>query len=72
MINQIKSSKDIFPSLCGIIICLVAIILSKFNILPAQHILIVALSLGIAVLLFVRGIFGKNKDSLNNNSESKK
>ncbi|MBQ7882188.1 MAG: AzlC family ABC transporter permease [Treponema sp.] len=71
MINQIKSSKDIFPSLCGIIICLVAIILSKFNILPAQHILIVALSLGIAVLLFVRGIFGKNKDSLNNNSESK-
>ena len=61
MINQIKQNKDIFPSLCGIATALVAIILSRTKILPEQHVLIVALSLGIAVLLLVRGVFNRNK-----------
>ena len=38
-----------------------AILLSKFGYLPSQQILIVALSLGIAVLILVRGITVKTK-----------
>lgn len=63
MIEQIKKSRDFFPSLCGILTALTAIVLSRFGILPSQQVLIVALSLGIAVLILVRGIFNKNRDS---------
>lgn len=59
MIDQIKKTKDFFPSACGIATCLAAIILARFGKLPEQHILIVALSLGLAVLLLVRGIFNR-------------
>lgn len=62
MIDQIRKSRDIFPSLCGILTCLVAIILSRLGFLPEQHILIVALSLGLAVLILVRGVFRKKTD----------
>jgi 4-azaleucine resistance transporter AzlC len=72
MINQIKMSKDFFPSLCGILTSLTAIILSKAGILPAQHQLIVALSLGIAVLLLVRGVFNKNRDQFESFGEESK
>ena len=61
MIEQIKQSKDIFPSFCGICTAIAAILLSKFGYLPSQQILIVALSLGIAVLILVRGITVKTK-----------
>ena len=62
MIDQIRKSRDIFPSLCGILTCLAAIILSRLGFLPEQHILIVALSLGLAVLILVRGVFRKKTD----------
>ncbi|WP_149555054.1 AzlC family ABC transporter permease [Treponema pectinovorum] len=61
MIEQIKKSKDFFPSLCGIGTATLAIILSRLGILPAQQVLIVSLSLGIAILLLVRGIFDKRR-----------
>ena len=68
MIDQIKKSRDFFPSACGILTAVVAIALSYFGILPSQQVLIVALSLGIAVLILVRGIFGKK----NENEEAEK
>lgn len=61
MIEQIKKSHDLFPSLCGICTAVAAIVLARLEILPSQQVLIVALSLGIAVLLLVRGIFGRPK-----------
>ncbi len=61
MIDQIKKSRDIFPTVCGIVTTLIAIILNLTGVLPDGQKLIVALSLGIAVLIFVRGIFNKNK-----------
>ncbi len=60
MIDQIKKSRDLFPSICGILTAVIAIVLARYGILPSQQVLIVALSLGIAVLLLVRGIFHKN------------
>lgn len=64
MIEQIKKSKTLFPSLCGIGTTLVAIILCKLNILPSQQVLIVSLSLGMAALIIVRGIVKKQKRNL--------
>lgn len=61
MIEQIKKSRDLFPSLCGICTAAAAIALARAGLLPSQQILIVALSLGIAVLLLVRGIFARPK-----------
>ena len=64
MIEQIKKTHDAFPSVCGVLTCLVSILLARYGILPSEHILIVALSLGLAILVIVRGIFGReNKKS---------
>ncbi len=76
MINQIRQTKDFFPTIAGIGTSLAAVILSRFGILPGQHILIVALALGIAILIFVRGIFGAKKngkiEKSNNDGEETK
>lgn len=55
MVNQIKSSKDIIPSIIGILASIFAIALSYFGILPSQHIILVALSLGIATIIILKG-----------------
>lgn len=61
LINQIKAERDFFPPLCGIASCALAIYLAHRGVLPEQHILIVALTLGITVLLFARGIFSRKR-----------
>ena len=59
MINQIRSSKDLLPSLTGILATCVAIVLSYIKIsgkaiLPSQHIILTGLCLGIAVICLLR------------------
>ena len=66
MIEQIKKSRDVFPSVCGVSVTLAAIILAKLGILPPQQVLIVALSLGIAVLILVRGVINKEETKQEN------
>lgn len=68
MVNQIKSSKDFVPSAVGIVTSVVAISLSYISlnghrILPSQHVILVGLSLGIAVIIFLRGIRQKKSVS---------
>lgn len=59
MIEQIKKSRDLFPSICGICTATAAIVLARYGFLPQQQVLVAALSLGIAVLILVRGITTK-------------
>ncbi len=54
LINQIKASHDILPPLTGICTALAAIILFRLGILPAQHILLTAIALGLFVLTVMR------------------
>ena len=54
LINQIKASHDIFPPLTGICTALAAIILFRLGILPAQHILLTAIALGLFALTVMR------------------
>ena len=75
MINQIKASEDFIPSLTGVLTAAAAIALSYINVnghplLPSQHIILVGLSLGIAAIIFVKGIFGKKSASGNNENET--
>lgn len=76
MIDQIRSSKDWIPTVVGILTCALAVALSYIQVnghalLPSQNIILVGLSLGIAVIIFVKGVFGKkergNKDETYNN-----
>lgn len=55
LIEQIKKTKDLVPPLIGGATTIIAILLEKFKILPSGNILIVALALGIAVIILVRG-----------------
>lgn len=55
LINQIKASKDFLPPVIGSLTTIAAVILSRFGYLPGEHILIVALALGIAVIIILRG-----------------
>ena len=55
LINQIKASKDFLPPAIGIATTIVAIVLSRMGILPGQHILLVAIALGLFALVTVRG-----------------
>ncbi len=74
MINQIRSSKDWIPTLTGLATCFIAITLFYINvnghaILPSQNIILVGLSLGIAAIIFIKGVFGK-KEIKSEKSES--
>ena len=55
LINQIRASRDIVPPLIGGSTTVGAVVLSRCGLLPADHILLVALSLGIAAIVLVRG-----------------
>ncbi len=55
LINQIKASHDVIPPLIGCLTTVTAVILSRLGYLPGEHILIVALALGIAAIIIVRG-----------------
>ena len=55
LINQIRSSRDFLPPLIGACTTLTAILLAAGGILPAEHILLVALALGIAAIILTRG-----------------
>lgn len=55
LIDQIRNSRDWFPPVIGCATTTAAIVLWKFGILPGQHILIVALTAGIAAIALVRG-----------------
>jgi 4-azaleucine resistance transporter AzlC len=55
LIGQIEQSHDALPPVIGGICVTMAIILSRFGILPAQHILLIALALGITALILIRG-----------------
>lgn len=60
MINQVKASKDFVPSLVGILTTAFAIALSYIHIgeraiLPSQHIILTGISLGIIVIILLRG-----------------
>ncbi|MBQ7158155.1 MAG: AzlC family ABC transporter permease [Treponema sp.] len=55
LINQIKASRDILPPVIGIVTTVVAIVLSRVGILPGEHILLVAIALGLFALVSVRG-----------------
>ncbi|MBQ0050641.1 MAG: AzlC family ABC transporter permease [Treponema sp.] len=75
MINQIRTSKDWVPSVVGVITACVAVALSYINvngkpILPSQHIILVGLSLGIAAIIFVKGVFGKKTETTNTDKNS--
>lgn len=66
MIDQLRSSKDFVPTLVGLLTCALAAALSYINVnghalLPAQNIILVGLSLGIAAIIFVKGVFGKKE-----------
>lgn len=54
LINQIRGSRDILPPVTGIVTALAAILLSRAGFLPSQHILLVAISLGLVTLVIVR------------------
>lgn len=63
LIDQIEKSGDFFPPLSGILTTLGAILLWRFGILKdSNNILLIALSLGIAVITLVR--YPKSKKSL--------
>lgn len=55
LINQIRASRDLLPPAVGIATTLAAIALSRAGILPGQHVLLVAIALGLAALVTVRG-----------------
>ena len=55
LINQIRASRDFLPPAVGIVTTLAAIALSRAGILPGQHVLLVAIALGLAALVAVRG-----------------
>ncbi|MBQ9205816.1 MAG: AzlC family ABC transporter permease [Treponema sp.] len=60
MINQIRASKDIVPSLVGVLTTAFATALSYITvngtpILPSQHLILTGLCLGIAVMILLRG-----------------
>lgn len=55
LIDQIRNSRDWLPPVIGGATTACAIILQKLGILPSQHILIVAIALGIGMLSLFRG-----------------
>lgn len=55
LINQIRASRDVVPPIIGAITTVGAVVLSRCGLLPGEHILMVALSLGIAAIVLVRG-----------------
>lgn len=54
LLNQIKASRDVLPPLTGIVVTVVAIVLSRLGILPSQHILLSSISLGLFALIAMR------------------
>ncbi len=54
LINQIKASHDLLPPLVGTGTALAAIVLFRVGILPAQHILLAAIALGLFALIVMR------------------
>ena len=75
MINQIRSSKDILPSIVGIFATAVATALSYieingYRILPSQHIILTGLCLGILTMILIKKYFQKDRATQNKNGES--
>ncbi len=68
MINQLRETKDFLPSIIGILTSVFAITLSYLKIgartlLPSQHIILVALSLGIAAIILLRSFSDSKRKS---------
>lgn len=63
LIEQIKKSHDVVPPIIGLLTASGAIILSKVGVLPSENILIVAIALGIAAIVMVRGRNIRGADS---------
>ena len=55
LINKIKRSRDFLSPAIGIATTVVAIALSRTGILPGQHILLVAIALGLVMLVMTQG-----------------
>ncbi|MCR5724928.1 MAG: AzlC family ABC transporter permease [Treponema sp.] len=55
LINQIRASHDVIPPVIGCCTTAGAIILSSFGLLPSEHILIIALALGLSAIVLFRG-----------------
>ena len=55
LINQIRASRDVLPPLIGCVTTVGAVVLCRCGVLPSEHILLVALSLGLAALALLRG-----------------
>ena len=55
LINQIKASRDFIPPLVGCGTAVIAIVLFRLGILPAQHILLAAIALGLFALIVMQG-----------------
>lgn len=67
MIDQIRASKDFVSTAVGLLTCAFATVLSYIKVdgravLPPQNVILVGLSLGIAAIIFVKGIFGKKQE----------
>ncbi len=61
IINQLRATKDFVPTIIGFSTCVLSIVLAQKGYMSGQHVLIVALALGIFALIFARGLFYKNK-----------
>lgn len=67
LVNRIKSDRDFLPVIIGASVTVFAVILSKAGILDGKHILICALSAGIASLIIFRG--NKSTKEISNRTE---
>ncbi|MBP5176294.1 MAG: AzlC family ABC transporter permease [Treponema sp.] len=55
LIEQIRKSKDIFPPVVGGLTCVAGVVLWKLGIVPTNNIILVAIALGLAAIVLVRG-----------------
>jgi 4-azaleucine resistance transporter AzlC len=62
LIEQIKKSKNFIPPAIGIACTLLIIILSRMGFIPSEHILIIAITFGIAVLILFKKKLEAKKD----------
>ncbi len=71
MINQIRSTKDFIPSLAGIFSAVLVTALSYIKVngavlLPSQHLILTGLSLGILLMIILRGHKGGQNEADSN------
>jgi 4-azaleucine resistance transporter AzlC len=64
LIDQLRATKDMLPCAIGLCVTTAAIVLSKLHVLDARHILLSALSAGIAVLILFRGRNGFSSEKV--------